>query len=339
MKLLEIMSYRQWKCSGRAGLILFLILVLGKAAAGFSYDPLAVPAGFVPKFIDLTVRDAGRNRDIPVRIYIPSASEPAPVILFSHGLGGSREGNSFMGKHWSARGYVVVFLQHPGSDVSVWKDLPPERRMEAMNRAANAKNLILRIGDVKAVLDTLEKWNREPDFQLFGRLDLERIGMSGHSFGAVTTQAVSGQRFGLFGRGTADPRIKAAVIFSPSIPRAADPKQAFGDVKIPWMLMTGTRDVAPIGGTDVASRLAVFPALPPGSKYELVLYEAEHFAFTDVMLPGREGRRNPNHHRAILALSTAFWDAYLRGDIAAREWLDGEGPRSILQPDDCWQKK
>ncbi len=329
---------KKW-CAGKAGLILFLHMILGAAAAGFSYDPLAVPESFVPEFIDLTVDDAPRNRDIPVRVYLPPAKSPAPVILFSHGLGGSREGNSFMGRHWSARGYVVVFLQHPGSDVSVWRDLPLGRRMEALNRAANAQNLILRIGDVRSVLDALEKWNREAASPLFGRLDLERIGMSGHSFGALTTQAASGQRFGAFGRSATDPRIKAAVIFSPSSPRVGDPKKAFGEVKIPWMLMTGTRDVAPIGDNDVASRLAVFPALPPGNKYELVLHEAEHFAFTDVMLPGRKGKRNPNHHRAILALSTAFWDAYLREDSAAREWLDGEGPLSVLEPEDRWQKK
>ena len=51
-------------------------------------------------------------------------------------------------------------------------------------------------------------------------------------------------------------------------------------MNIPWMLMTGTKDVAPIGDADMKSRLAVFPALPPGGKYELVLYGAEHSAFT-----------------------------------------------------------
>jgi len=56
-------------------------------------------------------------------------------------------------------------------------------------------------------------------------------------------------------------------------------------------------------------------------------------------LPGDKEARNPNHHRAILALSTAFWDAYLRGDAAARAWLDGDGPRSVLEPKDRWQKK
>jgi len=168
--------------------------------------------------------------------------------------------------------------------------------------------------------------------------------MSGHSFGAVTTQAVSGQTMPGGGRPFTDRRIKAAIAFSPSEPRAGSPAQAFGQVEIPWLLMTGTRDVArlagaAIGASSVEERLSVFPALPPGSKYELVLHDAEHSAFTDRALPGDSGRRNPNHHRAILALSTASWDAYLKGDAAARAWLDGAGPRSVLEPDDRWQTK
>lgn len=103
--------------------------------------------------------------------------------------------------------------------------------------------------------------------------------------------------------------------------------------------MTGTKDIAPIGDADVKSRLALFPALPPGDKYELVLYGAEHSAFTDRALPGDMGKHNPNHHRAILALSTAFWDSYLQDNGAAKTWLDGDGPRSVLEKDDHWQKK
>jgi hypothetical protein len=102
-----------------------------------------------------------------------------------------------------------------------------------------------------------------------------------------------------------------------------------GEVKIPWLLLTGTRDGSPIARVDATSRLVVFPALPPGGKYELVLDGAEHSAFTERSLPGETGRRNPNHHRAILAVTTAFWDAHLRADPAAREWLDGAGVRGV----------
>ncbi len=306
---------------------------------GKGYDPLAVADRQGPEPLDMVVKDEGRGREIPIRVYLPTQKTPQPVVLFSHGLGGSREGSSYLGKHWAVRGYVAVFLQHPGSDTSVWRDKPKAERMAAMRQAAGLENFMLRVKDVPAVLDQLQRWNRAERHPLAGRMDLEHVGMSGHSFGAVTTQAVSGQSAMGGMVSFADPRIKAAIVMSPSSPRRGDPKQAFAAVKIPWLLMTGTKDISPIGDADMKSRLAVFPSLPPGGKYELVLDRAEHSAFTDRPLPGDVEKRNPNHHRVILALSTAFWDAWLRGDAAAKAWLDGEGPRSLLVKGDSWQRK
>ncbi len=302
-----------------------------------AYDPLA--RGQAVTHADMAVQDEARRREIPLRVYLPASTGPAAVVLFSHGLGGSREGYAYLGEHWAARGYVAVFLQHPGSDDSVWKEAPPGQRRESMAQAASGRNFMLRVQDVRAVLDRLESWNRAAGHTLAGRLDLARVGMSGHSFGAVTAQALSGQAFARAGARLADGRIRAAVVLSPSSPRRGDAAAAFGAVAMPWMLMTGTKDTAPIGDTDVASRLRVFPSLPPGDKYELVLADAEHSAFGDRALPGDRDPRNPNHHRAILALSTAFWDLYLRRDDAARAWLEGPGPRSVLEERDRWQLK
>ena len=69
----------------------------------------------------------------------------------------------------------------------------------------------------------------------------------------------------------------------------------------------------------------------------LILDGAEHSAFGERALVGERGDRNPNHHRAILATSTAFWDAYLGNDDGSREWLLGDGPRSVLEDADVWQ--
>jgi predicted dienelactone hydrolase len=318
-------------------LLIFLAaarLCAGETSVASRYDPLAVPADVEIRPADFTVRDQSRQRDIPIRIYLPTES-PAAVVLFSHGLGGTREGCAYLGKHWASRGYAVVFLQHPGSDDSVWRSQPVGQRMAAMNQAASARNFMLRVKDVPAVLDQLAAWDRDGDHPLAGRLDLSLVGMSGHSFGAVTTQAVSGQAF--TGRTMfTDPRIRAAIAFSPSSPRRGEPAAAFGSVKVPWMLMTGTRDVSTIGDADVASRLGVYPALR-GEKYELVLHDGEHSAFTERSLPGETGKRNPNHHRAILALSTAFWDTCLREMDGARAWLQGDGPRTVLEDKDRWQ--
>ena len=307
-----------------------------RAASALALLAFAASAAAAP--LDLTFHDAKRDRDVPVRVYLPAESKPQPVVLFSHGLGGSREGNAFMGEHWAAHGYVAVFLQHPGSDTTVWKDVPRAQAMGAMQGAASVQNYQLRVADVRFVLDELERRNAESGSPLAHRMDLAHVGMSGHSFGAVTTQAVSGQKQ-LLGRSPTDARIKAAIAFSPSSPQRGDAQQAFGSVAIPWMLMTGTADRSPIRDVSADSRAAVFAALPPGHKYELVLDRAEHSAFTDRALPGDKEARNPNHHRAILALSTAFWDAYLRDDPKARAWLDGADARSVLEPKDRWETK
>lgn len=302
-----------------------------------NYDPLKIVDEKV-ETLELTIKVQDRSRDIPVLIYLPKSTEPTAVIIHSHGLGGTKETSPFLGKHWAARGYVAVFTQHPGSDDSIWKDVPALKRMGEMRKAASAQNLILRTGDIPAVIDQLEKWNADESHPLHGRMDLKHVGMSGHSFGALTTQYVSGQS--VLGKPRyADERICAAIPMSPSTPKLGDAKKAFGEVKIPWLCMTGTHDVAPIGDADMESRLGVFPALPDTGKYELVLDGAEHSVFTERALPGDSKQRNPNHHRAIMAISTAFWDSYLREDATAKAWLESDSVRSVLETEDKWQRK
>ena len=316
-------------------LFLFWVVAISRILASDSYEPLK-PADAGPgKVLDFVVHDGKRQRDLPVRVYLPKSPEPAPVVLFSHGLGGSSKGYSYLGKQWAGRGYVVVAIQHPGSDESVWRG--SSNPAASMKQAANGKNLVLRLQDIPAVIDQLALWNHEPGHPLNNRLDLDKIGMAGHSFGALTTQGVAGETLGWAGTKSTDPRIKAALCLSPSSPRLGRPAKAFGSVNIPWMLMTGTNDVASIGNQNLASRLAVFPALPPGGKYEIVLNGADHAAFSDAPIP--RSTSNPNHHKAIEALSTAFWDSYLKEDKAAKAWLDGEGANTVLTAADAFQKK
>ena len=304
-----------------------------------SYDPLNTSTNEKFETHDFLVKDKKRDREIPLKVYLPNTDSSSPVVLFSHGLGGSKDNNPYLGNHWAKRGYVAVFMQHAGSDETVWKGVKPREMMRAMRKAASAENAKLRYEDVPALIDTLESWNSIKAHPLHQKLDLSNIGMSGHSFGAITTQAVSGQQaIGGLVKFT-DDRIKAAVAFSPSSPRVGKPERAFGKVKIPWMLMTGTKDLSPIGNASLESRLSVYPALPKGDKYELVLKDAEHSAFSERALSGDKQTRNPNHHKAIKALSTAFWDAYLKDDQEAKAWLKSEQVRDILEEEDRWQKK
>jgi hypothetical protein len=70
-----------------------------------------------------------------------------------------------------------------------------------------------------------------------------------------------------------------------------------------------------------------------------VLDGAEHSAFSDRALPGDRRRRNPNHHRAVQAVTTAFWDAYLKDDQRAKSWLTSDAVLSVLERADIWQYK
>lgn len=312
---------------------LALYLLLAQA----QYDPLKIPSSFKPTHTDITLKDADRKRDLPIRVYLPESKKPQPVVIFSHGLGGARTNNAYLGNHFAARGYVVIFTQHIGSDESVWQGVPMRERMSAMKRAASAQNLQLRVQDIHFLLTQLNSLNaKNPTFK--GRFDLNQIGMSGHSFGAGTTQSVSGQTYSALKEQWTDQRIDAAIMYSPSFPARGGDK-AFASVAIPWLVMTGTEDGGLVGDQTPASRAKVFPALKPGNKFEVILFGAEHNAFGERSLPGEKGNRNPNHHKVILGVSTAFWDAFLRQDSAAKAWLNGKGPRSIMEPKDTWKKK
>ncbi len=324
-----------------AALLLSLCAPIAHAAPTI-YDPLA-GAQTAPAPLDLTVSDARRARAIPLRVYLPATKMAAPVVLFSHGLGGTREAATYLGEFWAAHGYVAVFLQHAGSDDGVWKNLPPRQRMANMRKAGNFGNFLLRVRDVAGVLDQLEIWSADAHSPLAGRLDMSRVGMAGHSFGAVTAEAVSGQTVSgqtvALGAGYTDKRIRAALILSPSVPANATPEQAFGNVRIPWLLMTGTLDKSRIREWDADSRLLVFPALPAdGQKYQLILDKAEHSAFLDAPMRRDTRARNPNH-RAIKVISTAFWDAYLKNDGEAKKWLGGDKVREVLEAGDVWEMK
>jgi hypothetical protein len=86
----------------------------------FTWSPAASGA---PSIIvtDGILHDKERNRDLPYRMYRPEIlSRKHPVIIFSHGLGGSREGATYLGQYLGAHDFITVHIQHPGSDRSVW---------------------------------------------------------------------------------------------------------------------------------------------------------------------------------------------------------------------------
>jgi len=260
--------------------------------------------------------DESRKRDVPVKIYFPRQHDRSyPVILFSHGLGGSRENYRYLGEQWAANGYICVHVQHVGSDDAVWRG--QARRMEAIRQAANAQNAIARPVDVKFAIDQLEKLNSEGEWK--GRLDLDHIGLAGHSFGGQTAFLVGGQR--LARRSFADPRVKAIIPMSAAVPELGDLDASYGDVEIPTFLMTGTLDDSPIGGTKATDRRKPFDHLPSETiAYLLIFNGGDHMVFSG--RPRAVAKPTDGTFQQFIRISsTAFWDAYLKEDESAKAWL------------------
>lgn len=297
--------------TGRLGLLGALLLLAARAHA-------APEVGVLRE----DWQDVSRARVIPVKIYYPEndahGKPPWPVIIFSHGLGGTRENYGYLGEYWAAHGYVSVHLQHAGSDAAVIKDAATPLR-DLRQAAMTPQNIVNRPLDVKFAIDRLTALNADPAFPLHGHLDLEKIGVAGHSFGAFTTMAIAGQSF-LGGRDTApfrDLRVKAGLAMSTPIAGVgADRDALYTPIRIPIFHMTGTKDDSPIGETKAEQRRLPFDHTKHAPAYLVTFADGGHLIFAD-----RES--DAAIHSAICKASTAFWDAWLKGDAAAREWLEG----------------
>lgn len=285
------------------------------------------------------------NRVIPLKMYYPA--EPSlqniPLIVWSHGLGGSADGAAFISRFLCARGYVVLHVQHAGTDSKLWEGKPGHPwdiiRATEIPRSAT----LARFADIPFVLDNFEEWLFQYE-DINGRVDVKNIGMSGHSFGAMTTQVMLGQQYpdenGML-QDYSDPRFKAGILYSP-VPTfhlsasknvyggVEGPETLYGAIDRPLFHMSGTDDSSPVEGFDYTQRLVVYDQSHKAEKMLLILKDGDHMIYN-----GSRGKlgQNPNRdlHETIIKISAlAYWEAKLKGDNAAQEWLTGGGFATYL---------
>lgn len=314
-------------------LILAFVLVLAGALPAFSsdYKREAGPSAVTTSLGEW--RDAARDRTVPYKIYYAAdLKEPRPVVIFSHGLGGSREGSAYLGNHLASYGYIAVHIQHPGSDESIWKgkDNPYQAIRDWMK---GMRNLLVqseaRFKDLPFAIDQLTAMN-SGDATFKGRLDLSRIGMSGHSFGAHSTMAASGQIYGFPGTpiSYADKRIKASIAYSPTVPqRRTDYDVVYGQIAVPIFHMTGTDDGDVVGnGATPESRQKPYRNISTTDQYLLVLAGGDHMLFSGVRTRGVAAKPTDAAYLDLIRMaSIAYWNAHLMGDASARKWLQEGG--------------
>jgi predicted dienelactone hydrolase len=297
-----------------------ILFLLALTACSFSRPRLepGPPTTATAPILETTLVDAVRARSIPLRIYLPAEATPVPLIIFSHGLGNSRSGYSYLGNAWAARGYVVVFVQHADSDDSL--SLP--RLYRAAFDHAVWRNRPL---DITYVLDEFSSSSADPVIaNVVARIDMDRIGLAGHSYGAYTALVIAGGLVALEpGRrvSLADPRVDAIVALSSPLMRALTTAPAYAPIKVPILHLTGTKDSTREFATAPRHRRIPFETIANAEQYLVTLEGARHGTFSDDGdLPTAEAL-----HPWIAEFTSTFWDGWLKNDPTARAHLKNLG--------------
>lgn len=297
--------------------------------------------------MDETWVDPSRQREIPVKLRWPDAalhSGTRPMVLFSHGLGGTREGGAVWGQAWAAAGFVVLHLQHAGSDLEAVRRVASSfTDQSALRSVANPAQILARLQDVGFALDEVARRNAAK-LGNWGLVRPNGVGLSGHSMGALTTFGMAGQRYPGF-EGVTERRLASFIALSPSLPAAGNASGAFEGLTRPLLSITGTRDGDIVGtGATPQRRMAVFDALPAGGKAHLVLQDADHMTFGGQtgrpaeIVPREQVSRDLQtaQHLQVVAITTDWWRATLLDDASARGRLLAPAG---LNAGDVWQQK
>lgn len=319
---------------------LSLVAAMGPAAA-VAQQPAAAAAASGVEVVRGEWADAARGgRVVPYKAYVPKGAGPFPVVVHSHGLGGNREASTYILQAVADAGFLVVCLQHAGSDSGLLMGggRPGDTAdVVAAGRAGmNSAVAQARYGDLPFALDQIAR-----DPVLGSKADMSRVGMSGHSYGALSTLVAVGQR--VLGAAPptkfAEPRIKAAIAYSPNKPRGDDPVVAFAAVKTPMLHFTGTADTTPFDlEKSPFERTTPFQAIQGPDQFLIILIDADHALFGGRRVTtGQLKPIDPPQMEIVKTETIRFWRAYLKDDKAAAAELCAL-PKRIAGAGDGYQK-
>ena len=325
----------------------------------------AKPGKFEVVTLDLVVlHDQARDKDLEVTIRFPkkpaakphAAIEdnfgPFPLVVFSHGMGGSRRTFSETTEFWASHGYVVVCPTHSDS-------LELQRRDDkdaAANFVKNPQSYTSRVdiedrlADVKFVIDSMNTIEALPEAkQHLLRIDREHVGMAGHSAGALTTQMASGvQVRGLRGiddekltlrerlklRDVGDSRIDVGLIISgQGTTTRLFTTESWKKVPVPILVITGSNDTSPASNETPEARKHPYeysPGVAKGGKpaYLLWIDGATHSSYAGKRTSRMLGEGDVPDIDMIVRLTNAttlaMLDAYLKNSEEANAWLANE---------------
>jgi len=161
----------------------------------------------LPQFLFDHLRNIGTHSflNAPVNKQV----ENAPLVLFSHGIWGMRFQNTAQFEALASRGYIVASLDHAyDASLTLFKDgtiadfrsgYEGELSEEKFWALRNPQ-LRTRVSDIRFMIDTIGS-EQSQGAEVWSVVNMERIGVFGHSYGGATSLIASIQ----------DERIDAAI--------------------------------------------------------------------------------------------------------------------------------
>lgn len=272
--------------------------------------------------------DNERNRRVPAKLYWPNQTaltkpQTTQLLIFSHGLGGSRDGYSYIGRYLAQNGIASLHLQHVGSDRSIWSSSVFEIPY-LLKQAARDEEAINRAKDFQFGLTQL--LSLAPYAQA---INPQTIAAAGHSYGANTTLLVSGATVERDGVAISlkDPRVKMAVVMSSPPFYGADTestKKILSRITIPTLHITATEDVITVPGyySKASDRIQIFENMNHPIKNLVVFKEGSHNIFSDRLRTGGKDL-NPQVKKASRELILSF--------------IQNQGDPLLLEKNQNWQ--
>lgn len=252
--------------------------------------------------------DESRQRAVPVRVYWPTeAGSAVPLLVFSHGIGGSRRGYSYIGQHLASCGMASLHVQHVGSDRALWAGNPISL-VGRLRDAADPAEALARVQDMRFALDRLLA-------HAGARLDAERIAVAGHSYGANTSLLLAGAAVPGH-EALHEPRFKAAVFISaPPLHGVDRPERALAAIRLPSLHITATQDVIRVPGyySEASERVRLYEQTGSAAKVLAVFEGGSHSVFTDRRATGGLAQ-NPLIKEATKRLLGDFLQAAFDGE-------------------------
>jgi predicted dienelactone hydrolase len=282
-----------------------------------------IPGGVTPEVDDLIKKSYKMSAAEIDKIYWNEAHRNAPVrkgryplVVFSHGNGGSRNQNTFWCDYVASHGYIVVSPDHTGNARWTLIDGKPVV-FQGGERANSAKD---RPVDVSFLLDQMIRWDRGADKRFAGRIDTDHAAITGMSFGSYTAHWASDQ----------DSRFKAMIAMSGAPP-------SHTNLTIPSLRMLGTEDrtIGVPGNAAIRDNHAKHT----GPSFLLELKNGGHYSFTDMFKINKhfgdgvgEGKRRDTNepfeftsmeatYKIINSYSVAFLGYYLKGETSYLSFL------------------